>query len=465
MGALALSGVGLSQGNVVTGGDNAPSLKVEWNADRTHFRVNVGTMQYGWCVNTASNTKAVLVLLREMHDSLTGRRLFTEHELVALLDSTNRQAVDGHMKGFREADGDIGQFLNRKRNVDGDVVELVWKTWSAHPYLNLSTLTAEVNAVYDGNKPLSSANVREALHEVSGYRVWRRLLNDVKKGRAQYEESFLIEYLLGVLSERTPDSSEVSSLPEGFDVSELTASAAQGEMPETTNTMSKRVVERFEALFCASDMSQMGTQVAQAWEGGSGLLLLAFVLYSSGLSYAVIGGWIGVDASTICRWMVPLSAYGWSWLQDQHLHFSGQVAVDEKHIKIDGVTWYLFVAVDCVTRCPLHLAFYPSNSEWYCRAFLLGLKARGYQPHVIVTDGWDAYIKAIARAFPHAKHELCRFHLIRSVFRRMKTIKFFDASVCKALKTLFHTDDPRTVRRRIATLKDTFVESQVKTDQ
>ncbi len=35
-------------------------------------------------------------------------------------------------------------------------------------------------------------------------------------------------------------------------------------------------------------------------------------------------------------------------------------------------------------------------------------------------------------------------------------IKFFDASVCKALKTLFHTDDPRTVRRRIATLKDTL---------
>ena len=100
----------------------------------------------------------------------------------------------------------------------------------------------------------------------------------------------------------------------------------------------------------------------------------------------MIGGWIGVDASTICRWMVPLSAYGWNWLQQQHLSFSGQVAVDEKHITIGGVTWYLFVAVDCVTRCPLHLAFYPSNSEWYCRIFLLELNAKGSCPRLLHRD-------------------------------------------------------------------------------
>ncbi len=68
--------------------------------------------------------------------------------------------------------------------------------------------------------------------------------------------------------------------------------------------------------------------------------------------------------------MVPLSAFGWNWLQQHHLSCSGQVAVDEKHLTIAGVTWYLFAAVDCVTRCPLHLAISPSNNAWYCRAFL-----------------------------------------------------------------------------------------------
>ena len=76
----------------------------------------------------------MLVVLREMYDSLTGRRLFSQQQLAALLGSTNRQAVDGHMKGFREADGDLGGYLSRTRNVDADVVELVWTTWRSERF-------------------------------------------------------------------------------------------------------------------------------------------------------------------------------------------------------------------------------------------------------------------------------------------------------------------------------------------
>ncbi len=61
-------------------------------------------------------------------------------------------------------------------------------------------------------------------------------------------------------------------------------------------------------------------------------------------------------------------------------------------------------------------------------------------------------------AFPHAKHLLCRFHLIRSVFRRMKKITFFDAEISTLLCNLFHSDDPRTVRRRVAKLKEKLAE-------
>lgn len=460
--AMALSGSAVSERSSVNGVDHAPSLNVEWNAEGTQFRVKVDRVYYGWFANTASNRKVVLVLLREMYDSRTGRRLFTEAALAALLGSTHRQAVDGHMKGFRDAGGDLGKYVQRTRKVDVEVVALVWKTWSADPYVSLAELTARVNAGYEGPKLLNSANVRKALEEISGYRIWRTMLRGVEKGRAHYDEVFLIDHLLRLLSEQTPEDSMVSALPEGCEVSELSASPAQGEAHDGPLKMSRRVVSRLEAFFSPCNVSQIDSQVSGAWEGVSGLLLLAFVLYSSGLSYAVIGGWIGVDASTICRWMVPLSAYGWRWLQQQPLSFSGQVAVDEKHMTIAGVTWYLFVAVDCVTRCPLHLAILPSNSEWYCRTFLLELKAKGYRPYVIVTDGWDAYIKAIATAFPHAKHNLCRFHLIRSVFRRMSSLKFFDTAVCKALKTLFHTTDPRTVRRRLADLQDTL-SSQGKT--
>ncbi len=423
----------------------------------SQFRITVGDVYYGWFTDTASNRKAVVVFLREMRDSESGRWVFTEAELAQLFGSSNRQAVDGHMKDFREAGGKILEYLKRKRKVDDEVIELVWEQFCVDPYRSLSELTARVNAGYSGEKALNEGNVREAFSQISGYKVWRKMLKGLENGQAQYTQEFLIERLLELVSESSAESEQVPALPEGLDVGKLRGAEVHGESLLTQVKIPEFLDEGLDAIFspCA-DTPGVDRHVSDAWEGASGLIILVFVLYSSGLSYALIGGWIGVDASTICRWLEPFSAWGWLWLQQQRVYFSGQVAVDEKEIKIGGVTWYMFVAVDCVTRLPLHINFYPSNGEWYCRTFLLELKARGYQPYVVVTDGWDGYIKAIARALPKAKHHLCRFHLIRSVFRRMKKINFFDAEVSKMVGNLFHSADPRTVRRRVATLKDTL---------
>jgi hypothetical protein len=38
------------------------------------------------------------------------------------------------------------------------------------------------------------------------------------------------------------------------------------------------------------------------------------------------------------------------------------------------------------------VALLPSNATPYCKLFLLQLKALGYHPKVIITDGWDAYV-------------------------------------------------------------------------
>ena len=136
--------------------------------------------------------------------------------------------------------------------------------------------------------------------------------------------------------------------------------------------------------------------------------------------------------------------------------FSGIVAVDEKWIKIDGVWWYLFAAVDHVSGLPLHVALLPSNAKPYCKLFLLQLKALGYRPKTIITDGWDAYVEAIARVFPHAQHLLCRFHALHAAFRRLRKhvpgAKARQAWAAK-LTRLFHTPSKRTVRRRLATLQ------------
>jgi transposase-like protein len=433
--------------------DKQPRLEIESDKQEKQFRVKGDTRYYGWFADSPSNRKAVLVFLREMYDRETGKWVFTEAELAQLVGSPNRQAVDGHMRGYRDAGGDILKFLQRQRKVDDAVVQLVWKVFCGDPYASLSSMAEQANASYGGEKPLSVSNVREALLEIPGYKVWREMLKGLEKGKAHYEEAYLLERLFSLLSEQSEAVEPESILAEGLDVSEMQGSAAIGEQLAARVALSASFREQVAPLFSrAGDGRSLQQQLMEVWEGPLGVVFLAFVLYSSGLRYATIGGWLGVDASTVCRWLIPVSSWGWMWLQQQRVTFSGQVAVDEKAIKIKGVTWYLFVAVDCVTRFPLHIDIYPSNNGKYCVLFLLAFKLKGYRPYVIVTDGWDAYIEAIKTVFPHAKHLLCRFHLIRSVFRRMRQIKFWDTAISKRLGKLFHSPDPRTVRRRVADL-------------
>jgi transposase-like protein len=198
--------------------------------------------------------------------------------------------------------------------------------------------------------------------------------------------------------------------------------------------------------------------LAALWEGTTGWLLLMFVLYYHGLSLSVIGKCFGVHKTTVMRWLAPLAQVNWQGVVQQGKRFfSGTVALDEKWVRIQGEWWYLFVAVDHVSGFPLHAKLLPSNAGDYCTLFLLQLKALGYQPKVIITDGWEAYVEAMARVFPRAQHLLCRFHVLQAAFRRLrKQVKDWQDRQrwVTPLKTLFHTSSKRTVGRRMAKLQN-----------
>lgn len=196
--------------------------------------------------------------------------------------------------------------------------------------------------------------------------------------------------------------------------------------------------------------------MAQGWEGGTGTVLLACILSYHGLSLEGIGRFFGVHKTTVMRWLPPGAQINWqAAVQQGKRCFSGTVAIDEKWVKVAGVWWYLFAAVDHVSGFPLHVALLPSHAGPYCQAFLLQRKALGYQPTVIITDGWDAYIKAIAAVFPPAQHLLCRFHALHAACRRLRAnvpAGPLRQAVVTQRKSLFHTVAKRTVRRRLGTL-------------
>jgi transposase-like protein len=75
-----------------------------------------------------------------------------------------------------------------------------------------------------------------------------------------------------------------------------------------------------------------------------------------------------------------------------------------------------------------------------------------------MTDGWDAYVQALAVVFPQAEHLLCRFHLLRALFRRLRQAQVHESRIWRLVGRLFRTRDKRTVRRRVTTLQQRLEE-------
>ena len=98
-------------------------------------------------------------------------------------------------------------------------------------------------------------------------------------------------------------------------------------------------------------------------------------------------------------------------------------------------------------------ALLPSRGQWACRWVGRQLCQLKKVPTVLITDGLRAY----AYLVPGAQHILCRFHHQQGVTHWLRQHFATEAEINTrkpAMKRLFQTHDKRTVRRRLARLKE-----------
>ena len=139
---------------------------------------------------------------------------------------------------------------------------------------------------------------------------------------------------------------------------------------------------------------------------------------------------LGVTKMTAYRWV---SGFGYQLLPVAALfgvvRSSGVVGIDEKYVLVPKndkpnekmKRWmYVYLAVDCYTYDLLHIDLYPCNTKHSAHAFLLALRAKGYHPHVIVTDMRVDYRDVVAAAFPNAVHHECIFHALQQVHKHLQ---------------------------------------------
>jgi hypothetical protein len=91
--------------------------------------------------------------------------------------------------------------------------------------------------------------------------------------------------------------------------------------------------------------------------------------------------------------------------------FSGTLCVDEIHLG----RFTLLLATDPISDLPVAFALVSRNDKPHMRRFLNGLRSWGLLPRVVVTDGSDLYPGVLAELWPHARHQLCVFHLLKDV--------------------------------------------------
>jgi transposase-like protein len=195
--------------------------------------------------------------------------------------------------------------------------------------------------------------------------------------------------------------------------------------------------------------------------------VLALQAYEIGRgSYRRVAGAVGISTASAYRWV---EQFGGQLLPVAALfgvvRSSGVVGVDEKWVQVPTndkpaakhKKWmYVYVAVDVYTYDLLHIAIFPQVGSDSAHAFLLGLYAKGYRPHVIVTDLNQDYSAVIAAVFPQAEHHECVFHALQAWHRQIREVygkdypeHYPEAVVLQEqINRIFQAKTKRTAQRR-----------------
>ena len=104
----------------------------------------------------------------------------------------------------------------------------------------------------------------------------------------------------------------------------------------------------------------------------------------------------------------------------------------------------------------MHIAIYAHNDKDNALAFLLALRAKGYQPRVVVTDLRRDYGGDINRVFPKAVHHECIFHALQAIGQTCRKLYGADyaqtwpevEALRQAMGLIFQAKTKRTAQKR-----------------
>jgi transposase-like protein len=179
------------------------------------------------------------------------------------------------------------------------------------------------------------------------------------------------------------------------------------------------------------------------------LKVLVLLMYVCGMPLDMLGLLFGRCKTTMHNWVYSVAFEGMeTYLLSQIKYWSGQVCFDEKWVKIDGVWQFVMCAVDAVSGFPLLMRLYPTLDAVSWQVFLLEFKSIYGDPKLIISDGCLKLRLARMLVFAGIKHQLCKFHKLKNLFKKIHRIGLKMGEVVRGQRLIKHIFTNKTVSSR-----------------
>lgn len=356
------------------------SLSVEKKDNR--LLIEIGCPVQFSLRDTTNNRKVLYVLLRLLKTE-NGINLATFQTISSLFGLKSRQDSNNYYREFQSCDEDILSFLKRKKKLER-ALPLIEEQVLKMPLLSIS----EQHKIFSVNHPeykMSQASFRKYYTQLDSMKLKKRYDELITNQDCRPDkERFLKEMLAETKTSKQTRKQIVSIFPE----------------LEENEAETRKEVSFFQNM------------------KASGKYFLIIFLVAGNCSFEVLSILFGVSKATIHNWFYQISFLK-RLILDSIKWWSGIVSVDEKWIKINGKWYFLLTIVDNVTGFPLYFALVSDlKAETWKIFFHRFYKLYGI-PKLIISDGSKALAKGRIAVFPSVPFQLCKFHKLKNLNKRI----------------------------------------------
>jgi transposase-like protein len=326
-------------------------------------------------------------LLRLFVCPVTGKPFFTWQEIADAFGKKDRRNMQNFMQQFQQCEGDFLRYLARKTT----------KKDGVFPLVEAQILTAPLLTIAEHYRAFCEAHRQEQVCE----QTFRNYVNEIPAGK--------------ILTRiRQLRFKQDSSLDVRRYLQELL------NLPLLSRVKRKEVVEVFPevAMPDSEPRRKRGERVTAPTLHAK---LLVVLLSACGLSQEILGRLFGVSKTSIHNWIYFVCGKELEGeILQSIVRWSGQVSFDEKWVKIKGVWYFALCAVDAVSGFPLLIDLYPTLDTVSWTLFFKRFHALYGRPKLILSDGSQALAAAREAVFPWVRYQLCKFHKLRNLMKRIR---------------------------------------------